>query len=211
MNVRLALASVWVPAPVRRARLRDLLRRSAAAFGEPVPPVSGRSYPELLRTFATFTAAQAEAAPDDPVDHPDAAARAQGPRPAAAGAGGSSGRADGASPAGARARLRAAACDLGRDLRRTLRVRTPAEAMKAARLVYALLGIDFEGAIDGTIVIRQCGFSRTYSPRACAVVSGLDEGLLAGLTDRLDGRLEFSTRITEGCDRCQARFRGGQP
>jgi hypothetical protein len=230
MNVRLALASIWVPAPVRRARLRDLLRRSADAFGVPAPPVSGQSHRELLRTFATFSAVQAEMAHEGPVERADAApyadeparagagagassgrACADEPGRAGAGAGASSGRADGALPAGARARLRATACDLGRDLRRTLRVRTPAEAMKAARLVYALLGIDFEGAIDGTIVIRHCGFSRLYTPRACAVVSGLDEGLLAGLTDRLDGRLEFSTRITEGCARCQARFRGGQP
>ncbi len=183
MNLRLALASVWLPGFVRRARLRELLRRSAEAFGVSAPAIAGRSHRELLNAFATFTAWQVAA-----IGRNDA--------------GGSPG-----ATAAVRARLRATACDLGRDLRRTLKVRTPAQAMQAARLVYATLGIDFEGAVDGTIVIRRCGFSRIYSPPACAVVSGLDEGLLAGLTDRPDGQLEFSRRITEGCDRCVASFR----
>ena len=36
------------------------------------------------------------------------------------------------------------------------------------------------------------------------LVSGLDEGLLAGLAG--DGRLVFTERLTEGADRCRARF-----
>jgi hypothetical protein len=87
--------------------------------------------------------------------------------------------------------------------------------MRAARVIYRLLGIDFRGRADGTIVIRRCGFSRVYSPRACELVSGLDEGLLAGLAGGGGGRgrLVFASRITEGCARCEAtfHFEDGEP
>lgn len=175
MNVRLALASVYLPGFVKRRQLRELLRRSAAAFGVPAPDVAGRPYDECLRIFATFTAEQAETAlQDDPVA-PDV-----------------------------RADLRAAGFDIGREVRRSLRIGNRADAMRAARLSYRLLGIDFEGDVNGTVVIRSCAFSRVYSPPTCALVSGLDEGLLAGLAG--EGRLQFAARITAGCERCEATF-----
>ena len=176
MNVRLALASAYVPGFMKRKQLDDLLRRSAAAFGVPAPDVEGKSYRECLRAFATFTAELSEAA----------------------------WRGDRRDATTVRTRLRGAACDAGREIRRKLRIGTRVDAMKAARLVYRMLGIDFDGRTDGTIVIRSCAFSRVYTPRACALVSGLDEGLLAGLAG--EGRLEFSARITEGCARCEATF-----
>lgn len=183
MNARLALASFWVPGFVRRKRLRDLLRRSADAFGVPAPDVAGMKYDECLRGFAAFTAEQSETAY------------------AADLAGRTSAHTD-----AVRSRLRVRAYELGREIARTLGVRTPADAMKAARLVYGMLGIDFEGRTDGGIVIRSCAFSRVYSTRACALVSGLDEGLLAGLTGDGGGRLEFACRITDGSERCEATF-----
>ncbi len=176
MNVRLALASLYVPGFEKRRRLGELLRRTAQAFGVPAPKIAGQSYGACLRTFATFTAWRVEAGPAS-----ESSARE------------------------VRARLRADARVLGRDIGRALHVRTRAEGMQAARVVYRMLGIDFRGESDGTIVIRRCGFSDIYTPRACALVSGLDEGLLAGLLG--EGRLEFSSRITEGCDRCAATFR----
>lgn len=181
MTLRLILASAYVPGFVKRAALRDLLRGSADAFGVPAPDVAGSRYRERLRVFAAFTAEQAEA-----VYRADSGLRSAAPTKAV------------------RARLRAFAYVLGSRAARRLRVRTRADAMKAARVVYGILGIDFDGGADGTIVIRRCRFSRVYSPRACALISGLDEGLLAGLAG--EGRLEFASRITEGCARCEARF-----
>ena len=188
MNARLALASVWLPGFLKRRKLRKLLRLTAEAFGVPAPDVAGKPYEECLRDFAALTAQQSEA-----VYGADLASRSSVPT------------------AAVRARLRRDAYELGREIARTLGVRTPAEAMKAARIVYRMLGIDFEGGVDGSIVIRSCGFSRLYSTRACALVSGLDEGMLAGLTGDGGGRLEFACRITDGSDRCQATFHFGGP
>lgn len=175
MSVRLALVSAYVPGFVKRRKLRELLCRSAEAFGTPVPETAGRSYRECLGTFAAFTAAQADRV----------------------------GR-DGVTAAGVRSRLRAAGREIGGGIRRGLGVGTRGEAMRAARIIYRMLGIDFEGRADGAIVIRSCDFSRVYTARACGLVSGLDEGLLAGLAG--EGRLEFASRITEGCERCEAIF-----
>lgn len=181
MTVRLALASAYLPDWVKRRELRRLLVRSAAAFGVPPPRVPGRRYREWLLAFATFTAEQASAPRGD------------------------------VEAAGIRSHLRRAAYATGRDLGRWLGIRGRADAMKAARLAYRMLGIDFEGLPDGSIVIRRCDFSHVYTPRACALMSALDEGLLAGLAG--EGRLKFESRITEGCDRCTAtfRFREAQP
>jgi len=76
--------------------------------------------------------------------------------------------------------------------------------MRAARLLYGTMGIDFRGSDDGNILIGKCAFSDFYESRTCALISALDEGLLAGLAG--GGRLEFSERITDGQSRCRARF-----
>jgi hypothetical protein len=83
--------------------------------------------------------------------------------------------------------------------------------IRGARLLYGILSIDFQGAPDGDIVINRCFFSRDYTPKTCALMSGLDEGVLAGLSG--GGRLEFSARITENKAVCRARFdfQGGSP
>src|SRR5512140_3524301 len=136
MNLRLLAASAWMPGAMKRKRLRDLLRRCADAFGVPVPDAAGMSYGECLHAFAAFTAAQAEA-----VYAGDLATRSSVPT------------------AAVRARLRATALELGQQIARTLRIGTRADAMKAAQVVYRLLGIDFEGRAgesSGTIVIRSC-------------------------------------------------------
>jgi hypothetical protein len=56
----------------------------------------------------------------------------------------------------------------------------------------------------GDIVVRRCSFSRRYSAEVCRLMSRLDAGVLAGLAG--GGELAFSERLTEGSDRCRARF-----
>lgn len=177
MNLRLTLASIYLPAHLKRRKLVQLLRRCAWALGVAAPGVRDQSLAECLRTFAAFTNVQAERALD-----------ASAPAVKVVSA-----------------RLRAAALELGEEMRRELRVRNADEAMRAAWLLYRVLGIDFDGRSDGSISIRRCYFADWYSPRVCAFMSALDEGVLAGLMG--EGRLEFSGRITEGRHRCAATFR----
>ncbi len=211
MNLRLAVASAYVPGFVRRKRLRQLLRRSAEAFGARAPDITRKSYRSGLRTFAVFTAQQAEMAYwGGGGERAQPGSRGAGDRGerAGGGAGGGSRRgADGVTSV--RARLRTVGAELGEEIGRTLGIRGHAEVMRAAHIVYRMLGIDFEGGADGRIVVRRCGFSGVYSPPVCALVSGLDEGLLAGLAQAAGakgGHLDFTSRITEGFDRCAATF-----
>jgi hypothetical protein len=118
-----------------------------------------------------------------------------------------------ASPAQApeiRLRLYDGALRMGRELRRTFRVRDTADALAAARVLYRALGIDLRAGPDGEITVRRCFFSAYYSAPVCRLIASLDEGLFAGLSD--GGRLAFSQRITEGCECCRARLslRGGE-
>ena len=91
-------------------------------------------------------------------------------------------------------------------MRLQLGVRSPGEAMAAARILYQGLGVDFRGSADGQIVIRRCSFAAVYTPRVCALVSALDRGLLAGLAG--GGELRFAQRLTEGACCCRAYLEG---
>ncbi len=92
----------------------------------------------------------------------------------------------------------------GAALRRLFGVTTTTDVVSAARVVYRLLDIDFDGNVHGEIVISRCFFSAAYTPETCQLMSALDDGLLAGLSD--GGRLTFSQRITEGHACCRARL-----
>jgi hypothetical protein len=181
-NLRLAAARLYVPRRARLRALEELFSRTAAAFGRPVPAPQGRGPRARLAEYARFTRQLAE----------EALAR---------------GTAAGDAPAGLAAlegRLYRAARGLGGRLRLQLGMRSPREAMAAARVVYRQLGIDFRGSAEGRIVIRRCFFAAFYTPRVCALVSALDRGLLAGLAG--GGQLCFGQRLTEGAGSCLARF-----
>jgi hypothetical protein len=197
-NLRLAAARLHVP---RRARLQaqeELFARTAAAFGSPLPAPQGRGQASRLAEYARFTRERAE----------EALARAADSQAGLASDGLAS---DGPAAAGGPAalaelerRLYRAARGLGGRLRLRLGVRSPREAMDAARVIYRQLGIDFRGSADGQIVIRRCSFAAFYPPRVCALVSALDRGLLAGLAG--GGELRFGQRLTEGACCCRAHF-----
>jgi predicted ArsR family transcriptional regulator len=176
MSLALRLLDGHVPAVARRAALRALFATTAAGFGCPVPPLDGLNADALLRRYALFTRDQAEAALREGRDLPALQDRLD---------------------RGARA--------LGTRLRAGLRLRTTADAMAAARMVYGLLDIDLQGNGRGEITVRRCPFSEVYSAEVCRLVGALDTGLLAGLSDA--DRLEFTQRITEGAPVCLARLR----
>ena len=153
MSLALRAAELHVPAPVRRAALRELFTATADAFGAQAPALAGLGEDELLRRYAEFTRDQAEAA-----------------------------IAGGRDLGQIGLRLHAAARTIGERLRTRLRLATTTDAMAAARVVYRLLRIDFAGTGDGDVTIRRCSFSDVYSARVCRLVGALDAGLLAGLS-----------------------------
>ena len=193
-NLRLAAARLHVPRRAQRQALEELFSRTAAAFSSPVPPPRSGGPAARLAEYARFTREWAEEA----LALSAVGRAAQGGQAAGGGPG---------ALAALERRLYRAARGLGGRFRLQLGVRSPSEAMTAARVIYRGLGIDFHGSPDGQIVIRRCFFAAVYSPRICALVSALDQGLLAGLAG--GGGLRFGQRLTEGACCCRAHFQEG--
>jgi hypothetical protein len=166
----------------RRRELERLFALTAAAFGTTLPDGRSRGARRLLRDYAAFTRERAE----------EALGRAE--------------RLDTERVQALQGRLFQAGRHLGARYRSLLRVSSLSGAMAAARLIYRGLGIDFRGSADGEVTVRRCSFASVYSPRVCALVSGLDSGLLSGLAG--GGELRFCQRITEGVPSCRAVFKG---
>jgi hypothetical protein len=174
MSLRLSAARIFLPPFLRKKYLGKLFRLTAEAFGVPVPAFKGMSEEARLLLFASFT-------------------RENALRILAAGNAAAGGE-----------MLYRNARALGEEILKSLGVRTFADALAAARLLYRAIGIDFEGAPDGTVVIRSCRFAASYTPEVCGLVSALDRGMLAGLAG--GGDLRFISRLTNGNDSCRAEF-----
>jgi len=175
MNFALSILELHCPAPLKRRILRDLFSATARSFGVEPPPIRGLSAGRLLTTYAHFTRAEAERLWAGTGDQRDVERR-----------------------------LFENARELGTALRQKFRVRSRHEVIRLSRVLYRVLGIDFDGRPDGGVVIKECAFSRIYTGRVCRLISALDAGAAAGLSG--GGTLEFSERITEGRDRCLARL-----
>jgi len=175
MNIRLKLAKISVPGFMKKKILDELFLLTADAFQSEMPDLKGRSFKERLDRYARFTQGEAEKA-----------------------------LFQGRDLQGIKNRLFQSAQSLGRKLRKSFRISTTEEVMAAARILYLAIGIDFWGNDQGEIAIRRCLFSRYYSPDVCALISSLDEGILAGLAS--GGELSFEQRLTEGKNSCRAKF-----
>jgi hypothetical protein len=174
MSLRLRALELHVPRFVARAALRRLYEATASAFGREAEHVDGLDARALLERYASFTIRCAEQAMGDDSD-----------------------------PVVSH-RMWENAHALGASLRRLLGVRTRGEALRAARIAYRMIGIDLRADPLGRVTVDRCAFAEWYSPQVCILMSCMDAGLIAGLTD--GGRLSFSERITEGRPRCLARI-----
>jgi hypothetical protein len=185
MSIRSRAFQLPMPGFVRRACIARLARITADAFGVPAPGVDGARGArrmrarEALEAYAAFSAQGAAAL-----------------------------LRTGRGLSTAEARLFSNARDLGRRLRRALGIRTRAEGMGVARALYRMIRVDFRptasaGAAPGgtAFEVPRCFFASHYSPAVCRLVSSLDAGLLAGLTD--GGQLSFARRITEVASSCK--------
>ena len=176
MSLALGLVRIFAPPGLKKMILKELYLATARAF-EVAPPagLDRLSHASLLESYAAFTTSEAGRLLGDPAR----AARAE-------------------------ERLFDEARALGEAMRRALRLRTGRDILAASRVVYAALGIDFEGRETGEAVIRRCYFSRFYTAGICKLMSSADAGAAAGLSG--GGRLVFSQRITQGAEACLARL-----
>lgn len=174
MSLRLRALELHVPDVVARSALRRLYDATASAFGREPEDLDGLDRRALLERYASFTIRCAEQAMGDYRD------------PVVS------------------CRMWENAHVLGASLRRLLGVRSRGEALRAARIAYRMIGIDLRADRRGRVTVDRCAFAEWYSPPVCILMSSLDAGLIAGLTD--GGRLSFSERITEGRARCLARI-----
>ncbi len=98
---------------------------------------------------------------------------------------------------------------LGQRFRKILGVKNLSDVIKAARILYLALDIEFhveENEIgEKTMVVNHCSLAREYNPQTCHVLSAADEGVLQGLNPNI--QMEFTQRITEGCSTCLAPIR----
>jgi hypothetical protein len=99
--------------------------------------------------------------------------------------------------------------ELGIETKRRLGVReTTGDMLLAARVLYRVLGIDFEveEASDSfRLLIHRCALAEHYSESTCRVLSATDEGVVSGLSPGVCMRFE---RI-QGAEQpmCVARIR----
>jgi hypothetical protein len=174
MSLRLRALELHVPEFVARSALRRLFDATASAFGREAEDSGGLDRRALLERYASFTIRCAEQAMGDYTD-----------------------------PVVSRLMWEKAHA-LGGSLRHLLGVHTRSEALRATRIAYRMIGIDLRADGRGSVTVDRCAFAEWYSPSVCNLLSSLDAGLIAGLTD--GGRLSFSERITEGRPRCLARI-----
>lgn len=72
------------------------------------------------------------------------------------------------------------------------------DLIKAAKILYRILGIEFEVQIksptSAILIINLCAFSTNYSDLTCQILSATDEGVIRGLNQNI--KMSFTERMT---------------
>jgi hypothetical protein len=175
MSFRLFIAERYIPRFIIKRELRNLFRLTASAFARNNPSLNGLSFDDCLTEFALFT----KTSVDQSINRDQEIAAIED-------------------------RLFQQAYEYGNLWRGRFGIASMEDVMRGARILYRAIGIEFRGTDHGAIEIRECFFSQYYSPATCRVISSMDAGIMAGLSD---GKLlSFSQRITEGFDSCKAQL-----
>ncbi len=99
---------------------------------------------------------------------------------------------------------------LGLRIRRITGLTDDGDLKRLIVLLYRNIGIrmSIEGKIGtehtGELTVSGCYFSSYYSPQECRLMSSVDSGIVSGICG--GGKLQFSRRLTEGCDVCLAHL-----
>ncbi len=175
MALLVSALEFYMPEYVKQKALTQLFSATAAAFEAEVPPLVGLGSAACRAKYAQFTRTLAE----------------QRLR-------------DGRELEAVAQRLYRHAAAMTQQYSRWLRPRTVADVMAIGRVLYRMLDTDFQGDARGEVVISRCYFSQFFSSEVCRLMSAMDRGLFAGLSN--GGELIFTCRITEGQPCCRAHF-----
>ena len=176
MKLLLTLSRVYIPAGIKKQYLQQLFDLTASAFQDQAPQIKGLSFKQCLLQFAQYSKAQTETSIRLRQDLQLI-----------------------------KSRLYHNAFQLGRSIRKRFKIKTAREVISLIKVIYRVLGIDFEADLQGEALIKKCFFSQFYSREVCEVISAIDEGMAAGLSD--GGKLTFTQRMTAGEDCCRAYFK----
>ncbi len=96
---------------------------------------------------------------------------------------------------------------LGKEARARLAVKDrPEDLLTAARIMYQVLGIefdlDFKGG-KGEMRVHRCALANGYSADTCSILCATDEGVVNGLSAKAEMR--FEQYITSGRKECVAQ------
>ncbi len=174
----LRIMRFYTPEFIKKKKLWELFRLTADAFQSEPPELRGLSFAGCLSKYALYTREEAEGF-------------LQSGRP----------------PEEVRRRLYQNSFVFGQHLKQSLHIASRTDAVAALKVIYQLIGIDFQSEGQGGFTIKQCFFSQYYSAAVCRLISSLDEGLAAGLSG--GGTLRFEQRMTEGGDCCKGYFMPG--
>jgi len=99
---------------------------------------------------------------------------------------------------------------LGRQSRDRLGVGSSrGDLERAARIMYRVLGINFQlkwqGTNEADVVVTRCALAQHYSMLTCMVLSATDEGVVNGLNPNT--YMKFEKHITDGCKTCIAKIK----
>lgn len=175
MSLLVSALEMYTPELVKRLALVQLFQATAEAFDLDAPAIRRLDSTKCLAEYARFVQIHAE----------------QQLR-------------DGSEPEALAQCLYQNAFKMGSLLGKWLRPHTVQDVMAAARVLYRILAIDLQGDAQGEVVIQRCYFRDFYSAEMCRLMSAMDRGLFAGLSN--GGELTFTSRITEGQPCCRAYF-----
>lgn len=180
----LTILEKHTPDRIAAIEIQILMSATERAFGRRGPAVWFRTPRRARSLYAAFTTSCLH----------DSGVRSRDSRP----------QADSRMQAVKREALRREARKLGSAIRRVTGFRKKKDLTRLIFYLYKTIGIRMSGELPGDITVSRCFFSHCYTPRDCAVMSLMDEGVIAGICG--GGRLVFSERLTEGCGRCRACF-----
>lgn len=175
MSLLVSVLGLHTPEFVKKRVLMQLFQATAAGFELQVPPLGTLDSKECLAQYARFVQVHAG---QQLRDRNEVSSLTQ--------------------------RLYRNAMEMARLPNKWLHLRTLQDVMATARVLYRILKIDLQGDEQGEVVIQRCYFSAYYSAEVCRLMSAMDRGLFAGLSN--GGELTFSSRITEGQPYCLAHF-----
>ena len=197
------------PGIVVRAELQILLNTTARGFGVPGRKIWQYPAARALEEYAGFTAACLHDGKGDAESPGDGSAclldgKGDSESTGAAPARQCGRKCDPGSAGNLSRSLFRAAYLTGRRVRRLTGFTRSEDISRLTFWLYRNLCITMTGKIPGKIMVKNCYFSRYYTPEDCRIMSRVDSGIISGLCG--GGRLTFTKRITEGCNRCTACF-----